>query len=250
MIASAVSRLLRRTRAQTPNTPALPEEIDTIRLRAEQGHVLAQVQWGDILLNSVYLPRDPVRARQWFLIAAKAGYAPAHNMIGRCHHFGWGCPVDLTQAARRYEIAGQLGDPWGHYNFGILLMRGLGVTTDLRRALSLFRVAADAGHAKSMNLVARFTEEGWETARDPIAARDWYRRSAEGGDYRGQHNYATALLEQGDKEAALRWWRRAADNATSDILQAMDRRLASLGPEGDPVLLAQVRRRLEAEYQL
>lgn len=68
---------------------------------------------------------------------------------------------------------------------------------NLKQALLLFQTAAQNGHAKSMNILARFLEEGWEIPQDRQAALAWYKRSAEGGDYRGQHNYATALAEAG-----------------------------------------------------
>lgn len=235
----------RRRRGRAPaEGPELPAHIALIRQKALQGHVLEQVQWGDILLSGRYQPRDPAGARQWFAIAAGAGYAPAHNMLGRCHHFGWGCPKDLAQAAVSYETAASLGDLWGCYNLGILAMRGLGIPRDLPRAFALFRSSAERGHAKSMNLVGRFTEEGWCTARDPAAALSWYRRSAEGGDYRGQHNYATALLAAGAHEEALDWWSRAVEDATSDVLLAMDRVLHTLDGEQARHVLVRVRARL------
>lgn len=229
-----------------PLTRPLPQAIAVIRQRALEGHVLDQVKWGDILLDGSYVPRDPLKARQWFDIAAKAGYGPAHNMLGRCHQFGWGCTRDLSEAVRNYEVAASLGDLWGTYNLGIMTMRGLGVPVDRPCALSLFRKAAEQGHAKSMNLVARFTEEGWHTPRDPLLARAWYRRSAEGGDYRGQHNYATLLLAENRREEALEWWRRAVVDATSDILLAMHRTLSALGRDGDTPLLADIEKRLTA----
>lgn len=217
-----------------------------IRKRAWDGDVAAQVQWGDILMSKAYGPPDLARAKQWYDIAALRGYGPALNMVGRCFQFGWGCDKDLQEAARYYEAAGQAGDMWGVYNLGILTMRGIGMQADLKAALSLFRRAADNGHAKSMNLVGRFTEEGWHTQRNREMAIEWYRRSAEGGDYRGQHNYATVLLDQEKREDALRWWRKAVEEATSDILLAMRGHLLRLGEQGDAALLARTQERLEA----
>lgn len=227
---------------------ALPDFIENIRVRALQGHVLEQVQWGQVLLNSIYVPQNPVQARQWFKIAADAGFGPAHNMYGRCYHFGWGCEADLVRAADCYACAAELGDAWGRYNLGIASMRGLGVPRDLARAFELFKKGAEAGHAKSMNLLARFTEEGWETPRNAEMARVWYRRSAETGDYRGQHNYATLLAEAGHLDEALQWWRRAVVDATSDILLAMRARLLAFGERADRPLLEKVEARLTAMH--
>lgn len=222
----------------------LPVRIAAIYARARCGHVLEQVQWGQILLDSVYVPRRPDLAFRWFSGAAQAGFGPGFNMLGRCFQFGWGCKVDALRAAAHYEQAAVHGDVWGCYNLAILTLRGIGVTKDLARALSLFRAGAEAGHAKSMNLYARFLEEGWETKPDREQAEIWYRRSAQAGDYRGQHNFATLLSDRQEIRQALVWWRKAVNDASSDILLAMHARLTVLGVQGDPVLLASVAQRL------
>lgn len=237
------SALRRSARPRVGRGP-LPEHIEAIRIGALKGDPLAQVQWGQALLDCEYMASDPKAAMGWFSIAADAGFGPAHNMLGRCHHFGRGCGKDLALAAVHYGRAAVLGDEWGRYNLGILTLRGLGMPADRARAFALFSEAAGKGHAKSMNILGRFLEEGWETERNPAAALEWYRRSAEGGDYRGQHNYATALAEAGLVDEALGWWRKAVVDATSDILLAMDRSLERLGADGDDVLRARVRERL------
>ena len=232
-------------RKETGRPSPLPPQIEDIRQKALKGHSLEIVQWGQILLDSIYVRKDPAGALEWFTIAANAGFGPGHNMRGRCFQFGWGCEKDLMKAAQCYEAAARAGDEWGRYNLGILTMRGIGQPQDLPKALDLFRTAALNGHAKSMNLYARFLEEGWVVPQDRAAALSWYQKSAENGDYRGQHNLATALVDAGQIEAALDWWHKAVVEATSDILLAMDRTLSRLGPKADSALLAKVRSRLD-----
>lgn len=53
-----------------------------------------------------------------------------------------------------------------------------------------------------MNFLARYLDQGLACDADPIAARDWYRRSAEAGDFRGQASYATLLADGGDLDQA------------------------------------------------
>lgn len=226
--------------------PNIPDNIASIRERACKGYVLDQVLWGKILLDSIYMTPDPKTAFTWFEVAASSGYGPGHNMVGRCFHFGWGCEQNFLRAANSYAKAMNCGDTWGTYNLGILHMRGLGLPTNLAYALALFRDAAEKGHAKSMNLLARFIEEGWETERNPDAALYWYLRSAQGGDYRGQHNYATILVNKGEIEQALVWWRRALLTATSDILIAMHSQIKNLGKNGDISLLNDIEKRLHS----
>ncbi|MFT9025992.1 tetratricopeptide repeat protein [Acetobacter indonesiensis] len=242
---TVLSKLFQKREKTAPVRLPLPDSIEVIRQKARLGYHLEQVLWGKTLLDSIYMPSDPQQAIIWFTMAAKAGYGPAHNMLGRCAHFGWGCDKDLQKAAQYYETAATLGDEWGRYNLGILTMRGIGMPQNLKQALTLFQTAAQNGHAKSMNILARFLEEGWEIPQDRQAALGWYKRSAEGGDYRGQHNYATALAEAGHIEEALKWWAQALPNATSDILLAMNKSLTKLGPDAAPDLYAALQERLK-----
>ena len=81
--------------------------------------------------------------------------------------------------------------------------------------------AARQQHAKSMNYIGRFMEEGWEGPPDPIAAVAWYRRAAEGGDYRGQYNLASCLARQGRIATATFWLDKAVASASPDLLHIM-----------------------------
>ena len=63
-----------------------------------------------------------------------------------------------------------------------------------------------------MNLVGRCYEEGIGVERDIAAAHDWYRKSAEAGDFRGQRSLASVLLEAGFTEEAEYWLRRAGES--------------------------------------
>ncbi|GBR54746.1 hypothetical protein AA106555_1803 [Neokomagataea thailandica NBRC 106555] len=232
---SAFKRAFARPEKRAAPAP-LPAHIEAIRQKALKGHHLEIVQWGQVLLESIYVPKDPAAALEWFTSAANAGFGPGYNMRGRCYQFGWGCTQNLTEAARCYAAAAHAGDEWGRYNLGIMVMRGIGQPRNLAKACALFQEAAHKGHAKSINLYARFLEEGWIVAQDRAAAAKWYKLSAESGDYRGQHNYATLLLENGQQDEALAWWHKAVVDATSDILLAMRQKLLLLGDRRDHAL--------------
>ena len=91
----------------------------------------------------------------------------ARNMLGRCHEHGWGCAADASVAARHYRVAAEAGLDWAMYNYANLLATGRGVIEDQPQALSLYRRAAELGHAKSMNLLGRYLEEGRVCPADP-----------------------------------------------------------------------------------
>lgn len=76
------------------------------------------------------------------------------------------------------------------------------------RAAGKFLAAVDAGDPRAMNVMGTFCEKGvprcaqavlWETAvigwGDLAKAREWFRKSAEGGCVQGQKNYARVLYE-------------------------------------------------------
>ena len=114
------------------------------------------------------------------------------------------------------------------YNLATLHVHGAGVARDRARAVALLRAAAAQGHAKSITLLARFLEEGWDDApRDPAAARTLYAAAAEAGDCRAQYSLGTLLVEDGRLPEALAWFRRAAAGGPPDMRRAMARRLSA-----------------------
>jgi len=93
------------------------------------------------------------------------------------------------------------------------------VNKDQARALACYRKAAQLGHAKSMNLLGRYLEEGVCCEQDSAAAHQWYRRSAEGGDFRGQFSHAAVLADQGRIEEAVVWLKTALQNGNLNFLR-------------------------------
>ena len=193
---------------------------------ARYGLVEAQVVWGQCLLDGRGVARDAQAAFGWFDTAATAGHVPAINMVGRCCERGWGTEVDLSRAVACYRRAADAGYDWGEYNLANMMLRGRGMARDRAGARALFARAAGQGHAKAMNLLGRFWEEGWVGPADPKVAAAWYFRSAQGGDFRGQYNLASLLALHGRVAEAVLWLRRAQQTATPEFLALMAVRLA------------------------
>jgi len=139
----------------------------------------------------------------------------------------------LDRAAACYREAALLGYAWAQFNLANLLLYGLGVAQDRRQALDWYVKAAAQGHAKSMNMIGRFYDEGWSGPPDPDTACDWYRRSAEAGDFRGQFNHATVLLARGQNHTAYHWLKEAVCNGSPDFLATVGMALTA---QPDPQL--------------
>ncbi|WP_044873827.1 tetratricopeptide repeat protein [Pseudomonas sp. LFM046] len=221
------------TRTETLSSKELRERLAmdprqaarTILAAARDGALEAQTLLGQILLDGNGIERDPALARTWFRIAAERGDAMARNMLGRCLEQGWGGEVDLEGAAREYRLALEAGLDWAMYNYAGLLATGRGVARDQHRAFALYLQAAELGHAKSMNLAGRYFEEGIAVEPSLERARDWYRRSALAGDFRGQFSHAAVLAEEGQLDDALHWLHQALDGGNLNFLRASRARL-------------------------
>ena len=210
------SRLIAMTDAE--RTAALagpPEEVARLLLEAaEAGHAEAQLLTGQIYLDGNGVARDTAEALRWFGLAAKAGNPMAMNMIGRCCEHGWGTVIDKALAAQWYRSAADRGLAWGMYNLATLYTLGEGVSEDKAEALNLFERAAALEHAKSINMIGSFYEDGWVAERNLVTAASHYRKAAEGGDFRGQFNHARMLAEAGDLDHARHWLSKMTETAT------------------------------------
>ena len=188
---------------------------------AEAGVAEAQALYGQMLLDGHGLPRDETAALHWFHEAAKRGHTMALNMIGRCYENGWGAGANPTVAVHWYRRATKAGLDWGMYNLASLIMLGKGAPVDRAEALALFQRAAALGHAKSINILGGFYEDGMEVPKDIAIARDHYLRAAEGGDFRGQFNHARFLGYDGRVDEAVQWLRTARTTATPAFVVKM-----------------------------
>jgi len=206
-----------------------PEEAARwIAAAARAGHAEAALLYGQILADGRGLPQDRAAALGWFRVAHAAGDPRGTTMLGRCHELGWGTPTDFSAAATLYAEAAARGHDWAQYNLATLHIHGAGVPQDRARALALLRTAAAQGHAKSLTVLGRFLEEGWDDApRDPAAAAALYAEAAQAGDFRAQFNLGTLLVEAGRLPEAMPWFRAAAAAGSPDMLRVMAERLGA-----------------------
>lgn len=216
-----------------------PEQAATwIAAAAANGIVEAQAVYGHLLLAGKGVPADPVAALIWFKHAAHADHSMAMNMVGRCYELGWGTARCFEVAVYWYRLAAKAGLDWGMYNYATALALGQGIGMDRAEALRWFERAAALGHAKSHNYIGSFYEDGWAEApeeagvlqgdaRRRISARHHYRLAAEGGDFRGQFNYARLLAEAGDADHARHWIAKMQEHATPEFLGKVRTMLAA-----------------------
>jgi uncharacterized protein len=241
----SLASLLRKTPAQLTalfaGDPA--QAFPWVLEAARHGVTEAQLRLGRMYLEGTGVAKNQEAAFRWFSTAARDHNIEAMNMLGRCHENGWGTEPDPAQAAICYQKAATRGDAWAQYNLGHMFLDGNGVQQDADAAFHWYSRAAAQNHPRAMNLLARCHEEGWGTPHNPRAARALYRKSAEAGYFRGEYNYATLLLAEGDARAAETWLRRAAAHAPPAFRENIEKQQAARllypaaqGQEGGKVL--------------
>jgi len=213
--------------AQDPKRAA-----DWVYVAAAEGLPKAQLCYGRMLLEGLGVPQDQSLALAWFRRAARGGDLDAINMMGRCLDNGWGTMEDPAAAAEQFKLAAHGGLAWAQYNLGHMYLNGRGVARDWTRAHAYYFLAAAQQHPRAMNLLGRCCEEGWGTPGDIEAAAYWYRRSAEGGYFRGQYNWASVLLKSGRFDEAATWFERAALTGTAAVRQTIMALIVRVGAPG------------------
>lgn len=64
------------------------------------------------------------------------------------------------QAREFFEKAADNKEPGGHYNLGVLYIKGMGVKRDVKLACTYFLKAANAGQPKALYQVAKMFQKG------------------------------------------------------------------------------------------
>ena len=147
------------------------ERVQRIRLAADGGSAKAMTMLGDMYDRGRGVPEDPAQALAYYLRAAQLGNSDAMSNLGRLHETGRGTPKDAALAVGWYERAIAAGNRYAPARLGRLLATGAkGLPADPRRALDLFRLAADRGFLDIHADIGRLFETG-QGAPDLAALR-------------------------------------------------------------------------------
>lgn len=95
-----------------PQLPALlPTSYDLHKLLAENGHLEARFQLGNLYLHGQGCHADAVQAAYFYRLAAEAGYHEAQIALAKMYDSGRGVKRDPAQATHWYQQAASLGHP-------------------------------------------------------------------------------------------------------------------------------------------
>jgi serine/threonine-protein kinase len=205
---------------------AVPAALAEIVQAADRGDPEAQNALGlKYAMGEDGLRRDDTKAVEWYRKAALQGFAKAQTNLGDMYFYGrGGLDKSYLEAFAWYLKAAQQEFPGAEYRLGSMYEHGLGTGTDLQRAVTLYRSAADHGYAAAQNVLGVLCATGSDgVPQDDKQAVEWYRKAAEQGLAKAQKNLGDMYLQghgvdEIDYKQALLWYGNAADQGDAAAL--------------------------------
>ena len=192
--------------------------------------------------------KDAAEGVRWFTRATEAHNPPveAYYNLASCYYLGEGVRKNLSEAARLYRIAAEMGDADAQDVLGQCLQRGEGVQYNPVEAFMWKKRAADTGHAEAQCSVGYALQNGLGVRENKAAAVVFYYRAAYQGNETAMHNLGVCYRDgtgvPQDVPQAVAWFTRARD-AGYPVAAA---RLAEIAPHLTPAERAAARQLLAA----
>lgn len=198
-----------------PAAAPKPQDLDSLRRRAESGDVHAQTELGERYFAGDGVAKDGTEAEKWLRLAADQGYAGAQYDLAVMYDEGQGVAADKAQALDWYLKAARQGFSKAQYNLGFNYAHGDGVEKNDVEAANWYRKSAEQGYANAQLNLGTMYADGLGVAKDDAEALAWFRKAAAQGIAKAQFDmgqaYAHGRGVQQDDKAAVAWYRQAAD---------------------------------------
>ena len=192
---------------------------------ALQGDHAAQALLGELYQSGLAVPRDLVKAREWYEIASHNGNVQAMFQLGLFYSEGiGGLPKDLEQAYRYFKAASDAGNLVASLNLGLYYLVGDAIPRDLDKAINLIESVANKGFPDAQYILGVALFDGEFGLPNKKLGMSWLKKAAESDHVAAQVRYGINRY-QGvgtdiDKQDGAQWLLKAA-NAGNPI--AMNR---------------------------
>ena len=173
---------------------------------------------------------DPVKAKEWWEKAAKAGDTTSLGLLGKTYDGTFGFPeiTDGKAAREYYQQALRQGDDGALLPLAKLLMGADGPAHDEKEGRELLGRAITKGMPEAYVILG---DHELDSAKDRDAAMAAYGKGADAGELRCMHRLAAGLLAaKADDPQGLLWLRKAADKGNPEAAADLGRRLAGGEP--------------------
>ena len=194
---------------------ATRDEMAGLKAKAEAGDALAQYDLGVSYRDGDGIPKDEVKAAEWFRKAADQGLVTAQFNLAVLYDHGQGVKRDDAFAVAWYRKAADKGLVEAQVNLANFYLRGRGVSKDPRQAVAWYRKAADQDSIFAQYNLGLLYQDGEGVKQDDAAALMWFLKSARQGDADAQREvgeiYFSGKGVRRDDAEAARWYRKAAE---------------------------------------
>lgn len=185
---------------------------------ADLGHAEAMGGLGYFYSQGISVPKDSIKALEWFRKGAEKGSAKSQYNLGTSLMKAHEQQPDEKQAAEAIDWIRKAAEqklPEANLTYGIYAYMGEnGIAQNYKLAATHFRIAADQGLADAQNYLGAMNENGQEMAVDHEQAISWYRKAALQGHIRAQANLGRTIGTNNNDEIkqteALTWLSIAA----------------------------------------
>lgn len=198
-----------------PRNPCAAAEW--FRIAANRGLPEAELMMGNLYRDGHGVPKDLSMAAEWYFRATKHDVWRAQLELADFYHAGkGGLPRFLEEAARRYNIASNVGDDaYASLMLSIMYEDGRGVPQDLAKSVAYYdKARCQPGFLQALYKIGRRYALGYGLPKSMTLAIRWYCRAADYG-------LAVAQVELGDIHyfgecvpqdfgAAFEWYHKAA----------------------------------------
>jgi TPR repeat protein len=185
-----------RSATEALRTGEKTRAVTSLQYAAEHGHAIALWQLGRIYADGDGVPRDDLRAFEYFqkFADSHADDNPAtprarfvaNAFVALGQYYLEGIPntavTPSPERARRMfaHAASYFGDPEAQYQLAMLYVEGNGVGRDAKRAVPWLLLAANKGHYKSQALLGRILFRGEHGTRQRASGLMWLTIACDG----------------------------------------------------------------------
>jgi len=192
------------------------EKFAYAKKKAEAGNAEAQGSLGVMYANGEWVPKDAVKAVEWWQKAAAQGNADAQYKLARMYGKGEGVPKDVAKALEWIQKAAAQGLAEAQYGLGDAYRSGIKglVLKDAAKAVEWFQKAAAQGNVDTQKELAQMYDKGEGVPKNAVKAAEWYKKPAAQGDAYAQYDlgrmYHIGKGVPKDATKAFEWTQKAA----------------------------------------
>ncbi len=168
-------------------------------------------------------PQYPLKAFEWFMVAAKQNHTEAEYYVGLYYQNAKGVPQNIEQAIQWYERAAMKENKNALYHLAMILIKQ--ERKDFVTVAKLLEKAAKLGHPNAQYNLAVMYQKGDGVEQDMQKALFWYEKAAEANLAIAQYNlgmiYFEGSIVEKNEEKAKELWQKAANQGLEAAVKLM-----------------------------